>query len=87
MIPSVNTEWHVAERDDARLAVVTDRRQPDDAAGRENIDAQDTDVTLHHTLEASRASAHLLAMLRCPTGVLASGLDIEQSLREQLLKR
>ena len=87
MTPSVDGNSHVAKTHYARLAIVTDRRQPNDSALCEDIDAEDADVTLHHTLEASRASAHLAAVFGCPTGVLASGLDIGQRLREQLLKR
>ena len=81
----MNSEWCVAERDDAWLAVVTDCCDANDSAGREYIDTQDADVATHHSLKASRAPAHLLAVLCCPTGVLASGLNIGQSLSEQLL--
>jgi hypothetical protein len=66
---------------------VTDCRDANDSAVCEDIDVVNPDVATHHTLEASRASAHLLAVLCCPTGVLASGLDIGQSIREQLLNR
>jgi len=82
----VNGHRYVAETDDARLALVTDCRDANYSALWKDIYAQDTEVTLHHTLKASRASAHLAAVFGCFARMLAVRLDISQSLSEQLLE-
>jgi hypothetical protein len=75
-------DWYASECDRASFAIMP-RGRDADCATLEYIDTQNAEVALHHTLEATRASAHLLAVLCCATGVLASGLDIGQSLSEQ----
>jgi hypothetical protein len=80
----MNSERHVPEADDARLTVMSDSRQPDDAAGREDINAENPNFATHHALKASRASTHLAAVLSRFARMFDSALDISQSFSEQL---
>jgi hypothetical protein len=65
----MNGHWYVAERDDAWLVVVTDRRDADDSALCEDIDAEDAHLAGNRRLDDEFVPTHGIR-LQCLSALL-----------------